>query len=67
MADDKPLPFAPHTQALMDSIRRTGFPPLSQQPVEMARKAYAAGVGAMAHPPVPFTPCRALHHSRPGR
>ncbi len=54
MADDKPLPFAAHTQALMDSIRRAGFPPISQQPVEMARKAYAAGVGAMAHPPVPL-------------
>ena len=54
MAEDKPLPFAAHTQALMDSIRRAGFPPISQQPVEMARKAYAAGVGAMAHPPVPL-------------
>ena len=30
MAEDKPLPFAAHTQALMDSIRRAGFPPISQ-------------------------------------
>lgn len=64
MADETPLPFAAHTQALLDNIRRAGFPPLSQQPVAMARKAYAAGVGAMAPPPVALA--RAERFSIPG-
>lgn len=72
MADDStlppasppPLPFAAHTQAMMDKIRRTGFPPLSQQPVDMARKAYASSVGAMAHPAVPLP--RVEHFTIPG-
>lgn len=34
------------TRALMDNIKRAGFPPLHQQGVQMARQSYRIGVGA---------------------
>lgn len=42
--------FSPVTRALLDNMRRAGFPPLHTLPVAAARQAYAAGVGAMSEP-----------------
>jgi len=58
MADDTPNPhaarFSAVTRALMDNIKRAGFPPIHQLPVEQARVAYRAGVGASAYPNAPL-------------
>ncbi len=38
------------TRALMDNIKRAGFPPLHQQGVQLARQSYRMGVGASEVP-----------------
>jgi acetyl esterase len=43
-------PFASTVQRLFEQVRRANFTPLHELPVAQARLAYAAGVGAMAHP-----------------
>jgi acetyl esterase len=47
--------FTALTQALLDNVKRAGFPPIHTLPVETARMAYRAGVGAteQPHAPVP--------------
>ncbi|WP_290874845.1 alpha/beta hydrolase [Aquabacterium sp.] len=47
--------FTALTQALLDNVQRAGFPPLHTLPVDAARMAYRAGVGAteLPHAPVP--------------
>lgn len=40
------------TRALIESIRRAGFPPMHTMTPEQARQAYRAGVGASQVPPV---------------
>ncbi|WP_330863616.1 alpha/beta hydrolase [Aquabacterium fontiphilum] len=45
-----PAPFTPATQALLDNIRRAGFPPIHTLPPDQARASYRMGVGAMAVP-----------------
>lgn len=57
MADDDQNPhaerFAPHTKALLDNVRRAGFPPVYTLPIEQARVAYRSAVGAMEVPRAP--------------
>ena len=45
--------FTAATQMLLDSVKRAGFPPLNQLPVEQARQAYRMGVAATALAPTP--------------
>jgi acetyl esterase len=42
------------TRALMDNIKRAGFPPLHQQGAQMARQSYRMGVGASEVPRAPM-------------
>lgn len=57
MADDQNNPgaayFAPHTKALLDNVKRAGFPPVYTLPIAAARLAYRSAVGAMEAPRVP--------------
>jgi len=53
-ANDAPAVFSPATQALLDSVKRAGFPPIHTQPLAQARRAYSLGVGATAFPPLPM-------------
>ncbi len=46
--------FTQAVQALMDNVKRAGFPPIHTQPVEQARQSYKIGVGATAYPPLPM-------------
>jgi len=43
-------PFSALTQALLDNVKRAGFPPVYQLPLEQARAAYRAAVGSMEVP-----------------
>lgn len=54
-AQDKPSAqrFTQMTRMLLDNIKRAGFPPIYTLPVEHARVAYRAGVGASELPHVP--------------
>ena len=54
MSETPRNPFTPAVQALMDNVKRAGFPPIHTQPIEQARQSYKIGVGATAHPPVPM-------------
>ena len=45
-------PLTPQMRALLDNLRQTALPPLYAMPVEQARAAYRAGVGAMELPHV---------------
>ncbi len=38
-------PFSALTQALLDNVKRAGFPPVYQLPLDQARAAYRAAVG----------------------
>jgi len=42
------------TRALMDNIKRAGFPPLHKQGAQMARQSYRMGVGASEVPRAPM-------------
>lgn len=42
----------PATRALIDNIRRAGFPPVHTQPVAQARQSYRMAVGVSSVPPV---------------
>lgn len=43
--------LAPHVAAILDMVRKAGYPPMYELPVEQARKAYETSVGVMAgHP-----------------
>jgi acetyl esterase len=53
MSETPRSPFTPAVQALMDNVKRAGFPPIHTQPIEQARQSYKIGVGATAHPPLP--------------
>lgn len=46
-------PFSALTQALLDNVKRAGFPPLHTLPLDAARQAYRAGVGATETPQAP--------------
>jgi acetyl esterase len=46
--------FAAHTQALLDNVKRAGFPPVYTLPIAQARPAYRAAVGAMELPRAPL-------------
>lgn len=54
MADDAPNPhtarFSALTKALLDNVKRANFPPVYTLPIEQARQAYKASVGAMELP-----------------
>lgn len=54
MSETPRNPFTPAVQALMDNVKRAGFPPIHTQPIEQARQSYKIGVGATAHPPLPM-------------
>ena len=54
MSETPRSPFTPAVQALMDNVKRAGFPPIYTQPIEQARQSYKIGVGATAHPPLPM-------------
>lgn len=54
MSDTPRSPFTAAVQALIDNVKRAGFPPIHTQPVEMARQSYRMGVGATARPPLPL-------------
>jgi len=54
MSETPHNPFTPAVKALMDNVKRAGFPPIHTQPIEQARQSYKIGVGATAHPPVPM-------------
>ncbi len=54
MSETPRSPFTPAVQALMDNVKRAGFPPIHTQPIEQARQSYKIGVGATAHPPLPM-------------
>jgi acetyl esterase len=56
--------FTALTQALLDNVKRTGFPPIHTLPIEAARAAYRAGVGATEIPQVAVP--RAERFSIPG-
>jgi acetyl esterase len=45
-------PFSALTQALLDNVKRAGFPPVYQLPLDQARAAYRAAVGSMEVPHV---------------
>ncbi len=47
-----PSAFSEATMALLDSVKRAGFPPIYQQPLEQARRSYSQSVGVMALPPL---------------
>ena len=57
---DTPFPsstaqvFSQATQALLDNVKRAGFPPIYTLPLAQARQSYKVGVGATAFPPVPL-------------
>ncbi len=53
------------TRALMDNIKRAGFPPLHQQGAQMARQSYRMGVGASEVPRAPMA--RIENYSIPAR
>ena len=53
------------TRALMDNIKRAGFPPLHQQGAMLARQSYRMGVGASEVPRAPMA--RTQDFSIPGR
>jgi len=55
----------PATRALLDNIRRTGFVPLQQQGVALARLSYRAGVGASEGPRIPVERVEDLHIASP--
>lgn len=54
MADDQSNPFADrfaaHTKALLESVKKAGFPPIYTQPIAHARRSYKMGVGATTLP-----------------
>lgn len=54
MSETPRSPFTPAVQALMDNVKRAGFPPIHTQPIDQARQSYKIGVGATAHPPLPM-------------
>ena len=54
MSDTPRSPFTAAVQALIDNVKRAGFPPIHTQPVELARQSYRMGVGATARPPLPL-------------
>ena len=54
MSETPRSPFTQAVQALMDNVKRAGFPPIHTQPIEQARLSYQMGVGATAHPPLPM-------------
>ncbi len=54
----------PATRALIDNIRRAGFPPLHTLPVPQARHSYRMAVGVGSVPPVPLP--RVENFSIPG-
>lgn len=54
MSETPRSPFTPAVQALMDNVKRAGFPPIHTQPVEQARQSYKIGVGATTAPPLPM-------------
>lgn len=58
MADAPPNPntarFSELTRILLDNVKRAGFPPIYQLPIEQARAAYRASVGVMELPRVPL-------------
>ena len=45
--------FSRLTQMLLDNVKRAGFPPIYQLPIQQARLAYKSAVGASAFPNVP--------------
>lgn len=57
MADEQTNPFAERfsalTRTLLENVKRAGFPPIYELPLDKARSAYKSAVGAMALPHVP--------------
>jgi acetyl esterase len=45
--------FSALTQMLLDNVKRAGFPPIYQLPIQQARLAYKSAVGASAYPTAP--------------
>jgi acetyl esterase len=54
MNENPSSPFTSAVQALMDNVKRAGFPPIHTQPIEQARQSYKIGVGATTAPPLPM-------------
>lgn len=53
--------FSAATQALLDNVKRAGFPPIYQLPLAQARQSYSVGVGATALPPLPLARVENFH------
>lgn len=60
-ANGGPSVFSSATQALLDSVKRAGFPPIYEQPLAQARRSYSLGVGATAFPPLPMARVENFH------
>lgn len=54
MSEAPSSPFTAAVQALMDNVKRAGFPPMHTLPVQQARASYQMGVGATAPKPLPM-------------